>query len=83
VPWVRRLDRRHIALQQLVRGAVIALKRELNVFRRDRLTIMEFGSLAEHELVTEPVLGCRPRLGEARRERLAWHRLHQRVVERI
>ena len=80
---IGRLDRRHVVLHQLVRGAAIALEREFHVLGGDRLAIVEFDALAQHEFVAEPVLRGRPRLGEARRLRLARHRLHHRVVQRV
>ena len=62
---VRRLDRGHLLLQQLLRGAAIALERELHVLRGDRLAVVEQRALAQHELVDQPVLRDRPGLGQA------------------
>ena len=44
---------------------------------------MELRALPEDELVGEAVPGDRPRLGEARGERVAGHRLHHGVVQRV
>src|SRR5215471_11056285 len=45
--------------------------------------VVELRVLAQDELVGEPVLGRRPRLGQARRADVARHRLHERVVQRV
>src|SRR5262249_57493244 len=49
----------------------------------DRVAGVELDVLSEDELVRKPVLRGRPRLGQARRERVAGHRLHERVVQRV
>ena len=77
------LDRREIGLHQVVRCAAVAFIGELDVFGGDRLTVVEFGLLPDHEVVGQPVRRRRPRLRQARRLRLARHRLHHRVVQRV
>ena len=71
------LDRGHPRFQRGGAAALVALERELHVVGRERYP------LAEHELVGEPVVRDRPRFGEARRPRVARHRFHERVVERV
>ena len=44
---------------------------------------MEADVLVQHELPDEPVLGLRPRLGQAGGERLPGHRLGDGIVERV
>ena len=82
-PRVRRLDGRHTLLQRLLRDAPVTLERELDVLGCDRVTVVELRPAAEDELVDEPIRGHAPRLGQARRHRLARHRLHERVVQRV
>jgi hypothetical protein len=83
VPRIGGLDRRHPILHQRVGGTAVPLEREFDVLRSDRLAVVEFCSLAQHEIIGAPVLGRRERLGETGRERLPGHRLHQRVVQRV
>jgi hypothetical protein len=80
---VHGLDRRDLLLEELRRRAAIALERELHVLGGDGLAVVELGALAEQELGDETVRGQGPGLGEAGRHRVAGHRLHQRVVQRV
>jgi len=80
---VQHLDRCQSILQGLCRGASVAVVRELDVLGGHGLAVVELRPLAHDELVGEPVLGHRPRLGEARRLRVTGHRLEHRVVERV
>ena len=83
-PDVTGIDGQHLAhlvLEDLRARAAVALERELHVLGRDRLAVMELRALADDEVVREPVLRRRPRLGEAWRERTRRHRLHHRVVQ--
>ncbi len=70
-------------LQQLGRGAAVALERELHVLRGERVAVVEHHALSQHELVAEPIPGHRPRLGERRRHAVARHGLHHRVVDGV
>ncbi len=60
VPGVGRLDGGHLVVEQIVRGALVTLERELDVLGGDGLAIVEFGILAQYELVAEAVFGGRP-----------------------
>ncbi len=71
------------AFRVAARGALVPLEGELHVLRGERIAVVEPHALAKHELVGEPVLRLRPRLGEAGRPGIARHRLHERVVERV
>ena len=77
---VGHLDGRDLLLQQTGGRALVSLERELDVLGRQRVAVVEHDALAHDELVHEPILRRRPGLGERRRERLAGHRLHHRVV---
>ena len=78
---VRRFDRGHLRLHQVVRCAAIALEGEFYILSRHRIAIVEFGVLAQHEFVSEPVFGGGAGFREARRQRFARHRLHHGVVQ--
>ena len=80
---IRRFDRGDTLLQQTLAGAAITLKRELYVLRRDGITVMEGGALAQDELMVKAVLRRQVRLGEARRLLVVRHRLHQSVVQSV
>ena len=77
------LDRGDPRSHQFVRGAAIAIEAELDVLGGDGVAVVEFGPVAQHEFVGEPVFADRPRFGKARRQVFARHRLHHRVVQRI
>jgi len=77
------LDTGHPVLERLRGGALVALVGELHVLSGDRLTVVELRALPQDEVVGEPVLGHRPRLGEARGLRVAGHRLEHGIVERV
>jgi len=64
-------------------AALVALERELHVLGRHRFTIVESHALAEHEVPDAPVPGHRERLGQGWRVQVTWHRLHQRVMQRV
>ena len=70
-------------LDHLVGRAAVALEGELHVLGGDGLAIVKPRPFAEDELVDETVLGDGPRLGQARRRRLAGHGFHHGVVQRI
>ena len=80
---VQSLDRGDPLFEGLVRGAAIALERELDVLGGDRLAVVELHAAAQDELVREPIGGYGPRLGERRRQRVAGQRLQHRVVESV
>src|SRR5437870_5180774 len=63
--------------------AAVALEGELDVLGGHGFAGVEPDALAQDELVDEPVGRGAPRLGETGRHRVAGHRLHQRVVERV
>src|SRR4029077_21257113 len=67
---IRRLDRGDPFLEGLVRGAAIALERELDVLGGDRVAVVELHAAAQDELVREPVGRYGPRLGERRGQRV-------------
>ena len=83
VPGIGRFDRLDTRLQQVVRDAAIALERKLDVGRGHRIAVVEAGAFAQHEIVVSPVLGSGEGLGKARRQRLAGHRFHHRIVQGI
>ena len=80
---IGRLDGGHPVLERFRGGALVPIEGELHVVGGDGLTIVELRALAQDEVVGEPVLGRRPRLGEARSLRVARHRLEHRVVKRV
>ena len=82
-PGVGSLHRRDALLERLGGRATVALEGELDVLGGDRLAVVELHSLAEDELVDETVRGHRPRLGQARRDGIARHRLEHRVVQGV
>jgi len=59
---------RHPLHHQIVGGAAIAFERELDVFGRHRVAIVEQRALAQGKLVAETVFGGGPGLGKARRD---------------
>ena len=83
MPGVEDLDLGHPLLQHGLGGSLVALEREGDIRAGHRLPIVEHRILPQHEVVAEPVLGCRPRLGQARRLHLPRHRLHHGVMQRI
>ena len=83
MPLVHRLHGGNLLLQNILRGAFVALERELDVFRGNGIAIMESDAIAQHEIVAQPVRRCRPGFGEAGRQFLARHRLHDRVMQRV
>ena len=83
VSGIGRLDGGDPVLEGLGEDAAIALEGELDVVGGDGLAGMELRALAEDELVDEPVGRHGPRLGQARRHRLARHRLDERVVQPV
>ncbi len=82
-PRIRSLHRRDALLERLAGRTPVALERELDVLGDDRLAVVELHPLAEHEVVDETVRGHRPRLGQARRDGIARHRLEHRVVQGV
>ncbi len=80
---IGRFHRRHALLQQRVRRATIALERELHVIGGDRIAVVELRTLAQDELVAQPVLAGRPGLRQRRRRIALRHRLRHRVVQRV
>ena len=81
--WVGGFDSRDPVLDQVMGGAAIALERELDVLGGDRLAIVEFDAITQHEVAGQSVLRHRPRLGETWRLDVARHRLHHGVVQRV
>ena len=77
------LHRLHPLVQELGRGAPVALEAELHVLGREGIAVVEPEALAQLELVHEPVRALLPGLGQARRHVVAGQRLDQRVVQRI
>jgi len=77
------LHGRHPILDQVMRRTAIALEREFDVLCRHQLAVVKHRLLAQHELVAEPILRRRKRLGQAWRQRIARHRLDHRVVQCI
>src|SRR5262249_4730395 len=75
------LDVPHAVFEDL--ADLRALEAELHVFRRERIAVVELQTLAQLEVVRQPVPGHRPRLGEAGRHEIAGHRLHERIVQRV
>ena len=75
------VDSRRMRFQQVVRGAAIALERELDVLCGHRLTVVEDRALAQREIVAEAVLRRRPGFGETGRQQLPGHRLGQRIMQ--
>ena len=80
---IGRLDRGDAFLERLGGGAPVALEGELDVLGRDGLAVVELHPFSKNEVVREAVLRCRPRLGGARRLRVAGHWLQHGVVERV
>ena len=70
-------------VQKLRGGAAIAQKAEPHVFRREGVAIVELQSLAQLELVREPIRALLPGLGQAWRHVITRQRLDQRVVEGV
>src|SRR5262245_45174917 len=66
-------DRRHLLLDQSLIGAAVALEGELDVLGGDRLAIVEFDAITEHEVPAQSVLRRRPRLRETWRVDVARH----------
>ena len=60
-----------------------ALEAELHVLGGERVAVVELQPLAQLELVGLLIRAHRPGFGEARRQVVARHRLHQRVVQRV
>ena len=60
-----------------------ALEAEFHVLGGERVAVMELDALAQLEFVGELVRALGPRFRQARRHRVARHRLHQRVVQRV
>jgi hypothetical protein len=77
------LDGRDARLHDRRRGATIALEGELDVFRRQRIAVVELHARAQDELVHQAILRDRPGLGQAPGLRLARHGLHEGVVQRV
>ena len=77
------LDARNLLLEELGRGAAIALEGELDVLGGHRLAVVEDDVAAQGELVGEPVRRHRPGLGQRWRRGIAGHGLQQRIVQRI
>ncbi len=77
------LDGGHPVLDLLVGRAAIPLEGEFHVIGRDLIAVVKLDAFAQNELVGEAVRGHGPRLGQARRHRLARHRLHHGVVQGI
>ncbi len=81
-----RIDHLHLAdprLEERRRRAAVAPERKLHILGRDRITVVESRSLAQHEFPDATVLRHAPRLGERGRVESARHWLHQRVVQRV
>src|SRR5215475_859058 len=49
-------DQRHLILDQPLIGATVALERELDVLGGDRLAIMEFDAITQHEVPAQSIL---------------------------
>ena len=80
---IRNLDLGHPVLHHVPGVAAVAFEGELHVLGGHRVAVVEFHALPQDKIVGEAVLGCRPGLGEARRQRLTGHRLHDRVVQGV
>ena len=63
--------------------ALRPLEAVFHVFGRERVAVVKLDALAQLELVGELVLALVPRFRQARRHRVARHRLYQRVVQRV
>ena len=83
VPGVGDFHRGDPLHHQIVRGAAIAFERKFHVLRSHRVAIVKQRALAQREIIGKAVFRCGPRLGKARRRRLAWHQFHHRIVQRI
>jgi hypothetical protein len=83
VVWIDDLDGGDPRLERRCGGALVALEREFDVVGGDRIAVVKSHTLAEDEVDRQPVLRCRPRLGEARGPCIARHWLDERVVERV
>ena len=83
MPRIDRFYRGDPLLHHVVRGAAIALEGEFDVLGGDRLAVMEFGALSQRKVPGQAVFAGRPLFGEGRRQWLARHWLHQRVVDRV
>ncbi len=82
----QRIDRLHLAhpsVELLGACALVALEAPLDVVGRQRVAVVELESLAELELVDEPVGTFRPRLGQAGSHLLPRERADQRVVDGV
>ena len=71
----------HAVLQNL--ADLGPLEAELHIIGGERVAVVELDALAQLELVDALIGAHRPRLGQARRHQIAWHRLHERVVQRV
>jgi len=72
-----------VLLDQPLIGAAIALERKLDVLGGDRLAIVEFDVITQHEVPGQAILRHRPRLGETWRIDVARHGLDHCVVQRV
>jgi hypothetical protein len=64
-------------------GALGPVEAELHILGGERIAVVEPEPLAQLELVGLLIGADRPGLGQAGREMVAGHRLHQRVVQRV
>ena len=92
-PWLRKVEpdgarggnfyRRHPLFHQCVAGAVVAVEGEFYVLGRYRLSVMEFGSLAEHEIEGAPIGGYRPGFRQSGGQVSRRHGFDHGVMQRI
>ena len=71
----------HAVLQNL--ADLGPLEAELHIIGGERVAVVELDALAQLELVDALIGAHRPRLGQARRQQVARHRLHERVVKSV
>src|SRR5881296_557267 len=64
-------------------GALRAMKAELHVLGRERISVVELDTLAQLELVGFLIRADRPGLRQARRHEIARHGFDERIVDRV
>src|SRR5207245_542804 len=77
------LDLPHLVFEHLGRRSAVTIERELHVVGGQEVAVVEVNTLPQHELIGQSVGRYGPALREARRHRLAWHRLHEGVMKAI
>jgi hypothetical protein len=80
---VEDVDRGDPALHQVARRSAIAVEREFDVLGAERVAVVKGEAVAQGEIVSQPVFGGADRLGKARGQALARHRLHHPIVQGV